>query len=209
MSKLIGLTGKKGSGKDELAKPLIQSGYRNFKMAFALKHICSQVTKLPYEVFEDPKFKDSNFGNKPIELTFFQIVDLAEKLCKEGEFKIKDDFEFLSICKQPFKTPRQLLQIVGTDLARNLIDEDYWTKIAESNIKTMLKQAPVIVTDIRFPNEAALIKRLGGEIVKIERETAQKDGHISDNMDISACKVIDNNGTIEILHKKALDLLKE
>ena len=57
----------------------------------------------------------------------------------------------------------------------------------------------ICVADVRQPNEVALIRELGGEIWKIERDGGVKrdmDGLLLDN-DIDY--IIDNNGTLELL----------
>jgi hypothetical protein len=63
--------------------------------------------------------------------------------------------------------PRTLLQWWGTDF-RRAQDPDYWVKAL---FKTFDKLQPdiALVTDVRFPNEAAAIKAAGGYLVKVTR----------------------------------------
>ena len=55
---IIGLSGKKGSGKDTFYDILTKyvDGYHNKKFADKLKHICSIVTGLPLHWFYDRAF---------------------------------------------------------------------------------------------------------------------------------------------------------
>ena len=67
-------------------------------------------------------------------------------------------------------TNREILQKVGTDAMRNGFCKNVWIKIAELKLKDMLAAGKkVIVTDVRFDNEAELIEKLGGCVIKIVR----------------------------------------
>lgn len=69
-------------------------------------------------------------------------------------------------------TNREILQKVGTDAMRNGFHKDVWIKIAELRLKNILDSgAKVIVTDVRFDNEAELIEKLGGCVIKITRNS--------------------------------------
>jgi hypothetical protein len=72
--------------------------------------------------------------------------------------------------------------------------------------------AKVVFADVRFPNEANIIKKLGGTVVRINRDGNQAaNQHISetalDNFDFD--HYLDNNGSIEELHEslKTNDIL--
>jgi len=62
-----------------------------------------------------------------------------------------------------------LLQVVGTDIFRKR-NPDIWVRVLED---TLNEQQPevAIITDMRFPNEAAMIKRLGGATIDVQRLT--------------------------------------
>jgi hypothetical protein len=60
---------------------------------------------------------------------------------------------------------RGLLQWWGTNLRRE-DDSEYWVKRAEQQAKEMQFTFPVF-TDVRFPNEANMIRRNGGIIVRV------------------------------------------
>ncbi|CAB4138775.1 hypothetical protein UFOVP344_47 [uncultured Caudovirales phage] len=68
------------------------------------------------------------------------------------------------------KSARELMQTLGTDWGRNMVDENIWVTVAASDIKSMLKdQQSVVIDDIRFPNEVEMIKSLGGQIIYVDR----------------------------------------
>lgn len=69
------------------------------------------------------------------------------------------------------KTPRQLLQWIGTDIMRNHVRDDIWTLHLYNriiNIRNMMPDMNIIVTDIRFLNEAIVVRELGGILIRIE-----------------------------------------
>lgn len=61
-------------------------------------------------------------------------------------------------------TRRRVLQHLGTEGFRE-IDPDFWVKLGKKALGT----GDYVVPDVRFTNEAAAIKELGGFIVRIER----------------------------------------
>lgn len=95
-----------------------------------------------------------------------------------GETGLKD----LEIDKYPGWSPRKLMQFIGTDSFRKVWD-DVWINYTKKRIETILtkgycplykeelwgKNKVVVVSDIRFINEAQAIKDLGGEVWKIVR----------------------------------------
>ena len=64
---------------------------------------------------------------------------------------------------------RRLMQKLGGEWGRNLIDENLWVKVLEHRLEN--SYAPVrIIDDLRYPNEAEMVKRLGGEVWLCERD---------------------------------------
>lgn len=73
------------------------------------------------------------------------------------------------------KSPRQLMQSLGTDWARNTIDPDIWLNHAKRRIAQMTQDPSIkgiVFADIRFDNEAFLITDLGGHVLQIYRPGA-------------------------------------
>jgi hypothetical protein len=67
------------------------------------------------------------------------------------------------------KTPREVLQYVGTDLFRAWIP-DIWIKAALYYIDDNLSDCDlVVIPDCRFPNEAEAVKERGGRVYRVDR----------------------------------------
>ncbi len=132
----------------------------------------------------------------------------------KGVFGLSDDqMEYGKETIDPFWniTPRKILQMAGTDAMRNIFGEDIWLKTLERRIMLQPERAYAIM-DVRFPNEAELIKKLGGILVSIERDIVGTNSkHISEIAMDSYTGwdyKIDNNSTFENLYKQ-LDVIIE
>ncbi len=74
---------------------------------------------------------------------------------------------------------RKYLQRLGTECGRELIDDNIWVNAA-FNIDN-IDSENLVVTDVRFLNEADAIKRRGGEIWRISRsDVGPINDHISE-----------------------------
>lgn len=70
-------------------------------------------------------------------------------------------------------TYRALLQKFGTEFAREMIDKDFWVKTLDYEYNSVCSNADVVViTDVRFDNEAEWVLAQGGFIVEIHRGQA-------------------------------------
>jgi hypothetical protein len=93
---------------------------------------------------------------------------------------------------------RRLLQDTGV-AARTLIGEDVWISAALADLDPSEK---VVVTDVRFKNEAEMIRLLGGQLWRIKRfNTNAVNDHVSEiDLDGYAVdQIFLNNGTLEDL----------
>lgn len=83
------------------------------------------------------------------------------------------------------KSFREIAQVVGTDMFRNY-DPDVWVRATRTAIdlyKFQMGKAArdLVLDDIRFDNEAALIRELGGQVWEVVRPgQVQEDGHASE-----------------------------
>jgi hypothetical protein len=79
---------------------------------------------------------------------------------------------------------RLLLQFWGTEFKRGMVSDTYWVDMLRDWIleHCTSTQEIVLVPDIRFPNEVAMIRKLGGVVIKVRRpiKLAVKDVHPSE-----------------------------
>jgi len=87
------------------------------------------------------------------------------------------------------KSPRQLLQTLGTDWGRDLICPDLWIKVAKMKAQAIVaetmyssRQTIIAFTDLRFDNEAEMVvNELGGVVWETIRPGAATCvGHVSE-----------------------------
>lgn len=103
---------------------------------------------------------------------------------------------------------RRLLQRLGTEAGRNIHGADCWIKIAHRKVEA----APgnVVITDVRFANEADAIRSWGGKVIRIERRgVGPCNIHSSEELALDVDAVIENDGTIEDLHNKVRELAQD
>lgn len=74
---------------------------------------------------------------------------------------------------------REFLQRFGTEMGRNTFGENFWIEQWERSYR-ILNASHVIVTDVRFLNEAVKIHSKGGVIIEIQRPDHGPDGHASE-----------------------------
>ena len=103
------------------------------------------------------------------------------------------------------RSPRELYQKVGTDIARN-IDVNVWVKGADI-FRQENPGRSIVITDVRFSNEAFWIRSHGGVVIFLESKTRgihEHTGHSSENgltgKDVDL--IMENDGTIEAFHEK-------
>jgi hypothetical protein len=95
---------------------------------------------------------------------------------------------------------RELLQRFGTEVGREMFGEDFWVNAAIDSIEDGSK---VIVSDVRYPNEADAIKKLGGEVWRVVRPGfGAANGHASEHAlnNYKFDYILDNNSGMELLY---------
>lgn len=120
------------------------------------------------------------------------------------------------------KSPRQLMQTLGTEWGRQHVAHDIWLKIAERKIQVRIANAKctgiqgVVITDIRFPNEADWLRERGtlvhivrnkSDLPGLDSDTAQ---HVSEQgiKPLYGAPILINDGTLEDLHAAVGRLVK-
>lgn len=95
---------------------------------------------------------------------------------------------------------RGLLQRFGTEVGRDMFDEDFWVDYALNSIPDGGK---AVIADVRYPNEADAIKALGGKVYRVERDgVGPANEHASENAleGYEFDGAIRNDGTIDGLY---------
>jgi len=109
------------------------------------------------------------------------------------------------------KTPRYAMQTLGTEWGRNLIGGNFWTGVWTKDVEVLFKRHHDVVNDdLRFPNEAEAIRKLGGILVRIYgRNDRGYDEHESESFydKLPFDHMINNNGTIADLYSAVEELL--
>lgn len=116
------------------------------------------------------------------------------------------------------KSPRQLMQTLGTEWGRQAVHPELWVLLAERQWATHTASrfnrengVNLVFTDVRFHNEADMILRHGGELWQILRpEASAVNGHVSEQADWRnyAPHLIHNDGTLNELYAR-IDHLME
>lgn len=64
--------------------------------------------------------------------------------------------------------PREVLQKFGTESMRNVFHDDIWVRSLMRRIETS-SHSKFVISDVRFQNEVAAIRQLGGIVIRIRR----------------------------------------
>lgn len=187
---IIGLMGQKLSGKDTVAAYLIKKhGFERRASADALKQFIGAVFDLPASEIERHK-SDPNVYVAIGYKTGIPIKDAAGP-----------DHMWSPIVEL---TMREFQQRVGTDGGRDVLGEDLWIDISLP-LNGYYAARNIVISDVRFPNEALRVRDLGGYIVRIDRPGLDnKDHHRNEHMqaEIAAHYTILNDDTLETLYER-------
>lgn len=100
-------------------------------------------------------------------------------------------------------TWREAAQKLGTEWGRAL-DPEIWTKVVEQQIRHADSQClRVVLSDVRFENEAAMIRRRGGRVLHVTGRAADlgaNAGHASEAgvaVDMDRDLIVDNSGFLD------------
>lgn len=77
-------------------------------------------------------------------------------------------------------SPRKLLQTLGTEWGRNLIDPQIWVSLAAEQFED--HGSGMVISDARFENEADFIRSKGGTMIHVQRSMPNETrSHVSEN----------------------------
>lgn len=178
--KIIGLVGYAGSGKTTAAKELVTLGGTEVSFAGPLKDICSKVFSVERDSFDCQSKKEVPFPSPIIfnakQMSTILMIYGFDTLTMDDKILIELD----TYIGYKFKTPREIAQIIGTDILRR-VDSNIHVKKA---IELSNKDAKFLIfSDIRFPNELDIVKNNGGMSFYIKRPTLniKSDQHSSES----------------------------
>lgn len=102
------------------------------------------------------------------------------------------------------RSPRQIMQLWGTEYRRHRNGPGYWTAKMRRHIQRN-GQDLIVITDVRFANEADLVRELGGKLIQITRPgTAEAaNQHISETTgaEFAPDATVHNSGTLADLRQ--------
>ena len=187
--KLIGLVGRKGSGKDTAAQGLLEDR-RWVKVSLA----------------------------EPLRKVVKTMFLLTDEDCDDCDRKEQPGPLGVSY--------RRGMQAVGTELVRNQLQkvlpeigtEGFWIQHMRRKVEQLWQEGKrVVITDVRFEDEADAIIELGGLLVFVDRPGMDKsDGHASETgVDVIVAKYrapdmlvrLENNSTVDTLQTRLSDLV--
>lgn len=215
---IIGVGGEKQHGKDTVANYLV-SKYGYSKKAFAdrLKAICQLA--FPEINIYDEENKETAFVS-PIATTTDQIEEILDQVITvDGYNRIPDavvtQIYNVFLDKVCFRSVRDILQFVGTDILRNLVDENFHYNTVADPFKTIENG---VVSDCRFKNERDNLKIQFSwkcKLIKVVHPSKEKNSsskHASETSlgdDSEYDHVIINDGTLEDLYEKIDEIMED
>jgi hypothetical protein len=196
---IVGIGGEKLSGKSTMASFFEANGFHEMSFASYLKTLTAQCFNLSMDCLTDQNRKERPFVCQSIHfdkknlwmLRSFVKAALEEYLrATKSKRTEREVYRIINnsvsvFCSATIETPRQLLQILGTDVLRNCIAEDFHTAILKHHMLEANKRHGLemfIISDMRFANEREFIQSLGGSKVRIinTKLEVSKDGHASE-----------------------------
>lgn len=136
---LIGVVGFIGSGKGTVGDILEQKGFIKDSFAKPLKDAVSCMFGWPRDLLEGD-------------------TEVSRKWREEPDVYWSEKFD------RTF-TPREALQLMGTEAGRDVFHKDIWV----ISLLNRAKGRDVVVTDVRFKNEIEYIQQNGGMVVRVIR----------------------------------------
>jgi hypothetical protein len=191
---IIGLVGQKGAGKSVVANTLVADATD------------SEGTRL---------WTKTAFAG-PLKEGLTAMFGLSEAQLHVAEYKEQIDPRY-------GVTPRQLMQIVGTDLMRHELVKHFptipnvWVTRMHEFLETSAGMN-VVIEDVRFPEEVECIRKHGGKLVMVTRPSTVataahehvRHEHVSESY-VAALPwdaLIVNSGSVTELQSKALDVAR-
>ncbi len=139
---IVGLLGFIGSGKGTAGDILKDMGFTPVSFAKGVKDVAAEMFDWPRHLLEGDTEKSREWREQP-----------------DAFWSKEFDYEF---------TPRLALQLMGTEVGRDVFHKDFWV----IKMKRYMLQYPdqnFVITDVRFQNEIKFVHDMGGCLIEIQR----------------------------------------
>lgn len=189
---IISISGRKGSGKSELAKICIERGFIPLKFADSLKDLVCHVLDMDRQTLEIEKETVISYTFSEINLNYFEEYS-----------GIPFDYLRNLLLGKVFTSAREILQYVGTEVIRN-----YNPNWHSDKLRAKIEEGKnYVVDDMRFLSEKNSISDLDVKFFFIIRpanfEYSNHSSEISLNWShFEEDKVLINNFKLNLLQKK-------
>lgn len=243
---VVGISGKIGSGKDTVGRMIVElteqeKKFKIVKFADALKDIVCIILNCSRADLEDDDFKNKELGEEWIRYGcadgFFinnggRIMNNVS--CSKERYEEERRINWQTAYKYPL-SPRWIMQMLGTECGRNIINYNIWVNILMAKYKASFENNPFykdkdiysvteqdelenppifpnwVITDVRFPNEVNAIKERGGKIIRLTRNI-HNDDHLSETAldDYKFDYTIDNKDqSLNETREEVINILKQ
>jgi hypothetical protein len=157
---IVGLAGAAGSGKDTVADILVRyRGFQRLAFADALYEEVGTAFEVPIEFLRNRETKET----PTFMLTLRRCTDKGFCATVAEILAARD----VPCVEEAWLSPREILQWWGTEY-RRAQRKVYWT----SRVAAMIREQPdqhFVITDLRFPDEADVVRDAGGMIALVVR----------------------------------------
>ena len=203
---IVGLLGFIGSGKGTAGDILKDLGFTPLSFAKGVKDVAAEMFGWPRHLLEGDTEASRKWREQPDE---FWSKEFGKKF-----------------------TPRLALQLMGTEVGRDVFHQDFWVIKMKKYIMENPEQN-FVITDVRFRNEMQFVHDHGGILIEIQRgikphwygiaSKANRDDKAAENFMLERSgvhesewrwiggpidHVIDNEGTLEDLKKNVIKKLE-
>lgn len=142
---IVGILGFIGSGKGTVGEILAEQGFLPLSFGSAVKDVAATMFNWERSLLEG----DTEFSRQYREQ-------------KDPYWSQEFGFEF---------TPRKALQLIGTQVGRDIFHPDLWVIKTKQTMHMLMSQGMenFVITDVRFPNEIDMIHSEGGILIEVQR----------------------------------------
>lgn len=169
---IVGITGHAHNGKDALASFAKQYGYRRYAFADNVRRSLYALNPLVALVPTEPDYSEihSRIAAQDGLEVYISVQQLVDALGWDTA--------------KSYPNVRAYLQRQGTEAVRDVIAYDAWVMALRRQLD---EEAPdrVVITDVRFPNEAAAIAAWGGALVRVVRIMDDGKPYVKPGLDLS------------------------